>query len=49
MWDDVSVQMSIRIEKTVPCLSLDSVSLGGEAGTKTAAEVSSGPNLMLFL
>lgn len=49
MWDDVSVQMSIRTEKTVPCLSLNSVSFGGEAGTKTATEVSSGPNLMLFL
>lgn len=43
MWDDMSVQMSIRTEKTVSCLSPNSVSLG------TATEVSSGPNLMLFL
>lgn len=43
MWDDVSVQMNIRTEKTVSCLSPNSVSLG------TAAEVLSGPNLMLFL
>lgn len=49
MWDDVSFQMSIRTEKTVPYLSPNSVSLGGEAATKTATEVSSGPNLRLFL
>jgi hypothetical protein len=48
VWDDMSVQMSIRTEKTVPCIPPNSVLLGKEACTKTVAEVSSDLSLKLL-